>query len=196
MRALAPAPPDSRRRLDSRFSVLRPVSYIAGLLGGLRHDRPALGTRALAPQSVQLLERGVSVEAPFGEVATHDETGAPDAGAAMDVSDGLAGDLAKLCAASGVSAAIDAPSIPLSAAAAALLSRGAVGIETLLAGGDDYEILCTIPENRFEAFAGAAARAGVAVTSIGTVVADSSAPRFLDGEGRDIALKRLSYSHF
>jgi thiamine-monophosphate kinase len=118
------------------------------------------------------------------------------AGAAMDVSDGLAGDLAKLCAASGVSAAIDAPSIPLSAAAAALLSRGAVGIETLLAGGDDYEILCTIPENRFEAFAGAAATAGVAVTSIGTVIADSSAPRFLDAQGSQIALKRLSYSHF
>jgi thiamine-monophosphate kinase len=118
------------------------------------------------------------------------------AGAAMDVSDGLAGDLAKLCAASGVSAAIDAPSIPLSAAAAALLSRGAVGIETLLAGGDDYEILCTIPENRFEAFAGAAATTGVAVTSIGTVIADSSAPRFLDAQGSQIALKRLSYSHF
>ena len=74
----------------------------------------------------------------------------------MDVSDGLVGDLAKLCAASGVSAAIDAPSIPLSAAAQALLKRGAVGIETIVSGGDDYEILCTIPENRFEAFAQAA----------------------------------------
>jgi thiamine-monophosphate kinase len=118
------------------------------------------------------------------------------ANAAMDVSDGLAGDLAKLCAASGVSAAIDAPSIPLSAAAAALLARGIVGIEAIVSGGDDYEILCSIPENRFEAFARAAEVAKVAVTSIGTVIADTSAPKFLDAQGREIALPRLSYSHF
>jgi thiamine-monophosphate kinase len=116
--------------------------------------------------------------------------------AAMDVSDGLAGDLAKLCAASGVSAAIDAQSIPLSAAAAALLARGTVGIEALVAGGDDYEILCTIPEADFEAFAEGAGLVGMAVTSIGTVIADTSPPRFLDGQGREIALARLSYSHF
>src|ERR1700736_1421070 len=118
------------------------------------------------------------------------------ASAAMDVSDGLAGDLAKLCAASGVSAAIDAPSIPLSAAAAALLARGAVGIAAIVAGGDDYEILCAIPENGFEAFAAAAKAAGVPVTSIGTVIADMSVPKFLDAKGRKIALPRLSYSHF
>jgi thiamine-monophosphate kinase len=116
--------------------------------------------------------------------------------AAMDVSDGLAGDLAKLCAASGVSAVIDAPSIPLSAAAATLLARGAVGIEAIVSGGDDYEILCAISENRLEAFVQAAKLAGVTVTSIGTVIAGSSNPRFLDGVGREIALPRLSYSHF
>jgi thiamine-monophosphate kinase len=118
------------------------------------------------------------------------------ASAAMDVSDGLAGDLAKLCDASGVSAAIDAPSIPLSASAARLLARGSVGIETIVAGGDDYEVLCTIPEDRFEAFAQKARQAAVAVTPIGTIIAGTSIPRFLDTEGRAIALPRLSYSHF
>ncbi len=118
------------------------------------------------------------------------------ASAAIDVSDGLAGDLAKLCAASGVSAAVDAPSIPLSAAAAALLARGAVSIETIVSGGDDYEVLCAIPEGSFEAFAQAAHLAGVAVTSIGTVIAGTSAPKFLDVQGREIPLPRLSYSHF
>ncbi len=118
------------------------------------------------------------------------------AGAAMDVSDGLAGDLAKLCAASGVSAVIAAPDIPLSTAAAALLAGGSVGIETIVAGGDDYEVLCAVPENRFAAFAQAADAAGVAVTSIGAVVAGVSAPKFLDAQGSEIGLKRLSYSHF
>jgi thiamine-monophosphate kinase len=116
--------------------------------------------------------------------------------ASMDVSDGLAGDLAKLCAASGVSAVIDAPSIPLSAAAARLLARGTVGIEAIVSGGDDYEILCAISENQWQAFVQAAGLAGVAVTSIGTVIAGTSVPRFLDGQGSEIALPRLSYSHF
>jgi thiamine-monophosphate kinase len=116
--------------------------------------------------------------------------------AAMDVSDGLAGDLTKLCEASGVSAVIDAPSIPLSAAAATLRARGSVGIEAIVSGGDDYEIVCAIPENQFEAFAQAARVAGVAVTSIGTIIAGASAPRLLDGQGDEIVLSRLSYSHF
>jgi thiamine-monophosphate kinase len=118
------------------------------------------------------------------------------ASASMDVSDGLAGDLAKLCAASGVSAVIDAPSLPLSAPAAALVARGTVGIGTLVSAGDDYEILCAIPENRYDAFAQAAGRAGVAVTPIGTVIAGRKAPSFLDAHGREVPLPRLSYSHF
>ena len=118
------------------------------------------------------------------------------ASAAMDVSDGLAGDLAKLCAASGVSAAIDVARIPLSPAAATLLERHVVDIETLLSGGDDYEILCALSERHFAAFMHEARQLGIPATSIGTIVADLAAPVFLDAEGGQLALKRLSYSHF
>jgi thiamine-monophosphate kinase len=114
----------------------------------------------------------------------------------MDVSDGLAGDLTKLCAASGVSADIDAPLVPLSAAAAGLLAGGAVGLEALISGGDDYEILCTVAEADRAAFMQEAGRAGVAVTAIGTVTTGRRAPRFLDAQGTEIALQRRSYSHF
>jgi thiamine-monophosphate kinase len=170
------------------------------------------GTIGDAALGLGILKGGVAAAALAGDAAAMDmlvrryrvpqprmalAQGVRDhASAAMDVSDGLAGDLAKLCAASGVSAAIDAQSIPLSAAAQALLTRGVVGIEFIVSGGDDYEILCTIPENRFEAFEQAATLAGVAVTSIGTVIAAPSAPRFLDGEGNAIPLERPSYSHF
>lgn len=118
------------------------------------------------------------------------------ASAAMDVSDGLAGDLAKLCAASGVSAAIDVSSIPLSAAGRKLLAEGAVSIEAIVSGGDDYEILCTISDDCYESFAKGAKHAAVTVTTIGTVIAGAANPRFLDAQGNELALGRLSYSHF
>ena len=170
------------------------------------------GTIGDAAMGLDILKGGAAADALAGNAAARDElveryrVPQPRVGlaqairdhatAAMDVSDGLAGDLAKLCAASGVSAVIDAPSIPLSAALKKLLTRAAATIEIIVSGGDDYEILCTIPENRFEAFAQAADRAGVQITSIGTVIAGSSMPRFIDASGVEIVLPRLSYSHF
>jgi thiamine-monophosphate kinase len=118
------------------------------------------------------------------------------ASAAMDVSDGLAGDLTKLCSVSAVSAVIDLESIPLSNPARDLLSRNIISIETLIAGGDDYEILCTVAEDRVDAFVQAAQRAGVTMSSIGMVVAGTLAPKFLDRLGNEIVLRRRSYSHF
>jgi thiamine-monophosphate kinase len=163
---------------DAALGLVLLKGGVAGALGG--DEREMLIERYRVPQPRVALAQAVR----------------DHVSAAMDVSDGLAGDLAKLCAASGLSAAIDAQSIPLSAAARSLLSRGVLGIESILSGGDDYEILCTVPENRFEAFEAAARLAGVPVTSVGTVIAPASIPRFIDGQGTEIALPRLSYSHF
>ena len=88
------------------------------------------------------------------------------------------------------------PKRPLSATAAGLVAHNIVGVETLLAGGDDYEVLCTVPPAQSDALIAAGRAAGLAVTAIGTIVAGHERPRFLDGQGRDLILKRLSYSHF
>jgi thiamine-monophosphate kinase len=116
--------------------------------------------------------------------------------AAMDVSDGLAGDLAKLCRVSGVSAEIAVENIPLSAGARAALAADPTLIEPILSGGDDYEVLCTIGEGKFDDFRRAAAAAGVPVTEIGRVVEGRSLPAFRDRAGRPVALGKLSFSHF
>ncbi len=64
--------------------------------------------------------------------------------ACIDVSDGLAGDLAKLCAASGVGARLDCLQLPLSAAVARVAGEVRL-IRYALTGGDDYELLFTAP---------------------------------------------------
>ena len=118
------------------------------------------------------------------------------ASAAMDVSDGLMGDLAKLCGASNVSAVVEAAALPLSAPAGTWLASDPSLVTRLVSGGDDYEILCTVPENRLAAFEAAARSAGVSVSVIGRIVAGKAAPRLVDAGNREIPLDRQSYSHF
>ena len=116
------------------------------------------------------------------------------AAAAMDVSDGLAGDLAKLCRASSVSAAIDVSRVPLSDAARAAIAAAPELIETVLTGGDDYEIVLTLAPEKLAAFRAAAKAVGIAVTEIGSVQAGEGA-RFIQ-DGKALTFARPSYSHF
>jgi thiamine-monophosphate kinase len=116
------------------------------------------------------------------------------ASAAMDVSDGLAGDLAKLCRASGAAAEIDVARVPLSDAARAALTADPALIEPILTGGDDYEIVLTLSPDRLPAFRAAAAATGIAVTEIGRVTAGQGA-RFMR-DGNALSFARPSYSHF
>jgi thiamine-monophosphate kinase len=116
------------------------------------------------------------------------------ASAAMDVSDGLAGDLAKLCRASGVAAEIDAARVPLSDAARAALAAEPALIETILTGGDDYEIVLTLAPDKLAALRAAAQAAGIAVTEIGRVMAGQGT-RFLR-DGNALSFAQPSYSHF
>lgn len=116
--------------------------------------------------------------------------------AAMDVSDGLAGDLTKLCRVSGVTADVRLTDVPLSAPAQDLATRGLVDIGHLVSGGDDYELLCAIPPAAAGRFAAAAKATGTTATVIGALKAGEGPPRFLDALSKPVVLKRLSYSHF
>jgi thiamine-monophosphate kinase len=118
------------------------------------------------------------------------------ASGAMDVSDGLAGDLAKLCRASGVAAEIACADVPLSDAARTALANEPALIGTIISGGDDYEILATVPEGDVAAFKQQASGVGVAVTEIGNVVAGKGEARFLGLDGKPLVLAHASYSHF
>ncbi len=115
--------------------------------------------------------------------------------AAMDVSDGLAGDLGKLCAASRVGAEVEVVRVPLSAGARAALRDEPKLFEAILTGGDDFEVVATIRPAKLARFRAAAKSAGVPVTTIGRIVAGQGA-RFRDAEGRAMAFARASFSHF
>jgi len=116
------------------------------------------------------------------------------ASAAMDVSDGLVGDLAKLCRASGLAAAVDVGAVPLSDAARAALSADAKLIERILTGGDDYEIVLTLPVAKFGVLRAAAENTGVPLAKIGQVTSGQGV-RFLR-EGKALSFTQPSYSHF
>jgi thiamine-monophosphate kinase len=118
------------------------------------------------------------------------------ASAAMDVSDGLAGDLAKLCRESGVSAEIEAAQVPLSSAAREALETDPDAMRLALTGGDDYEILLTASPGSIAPLMVCAAAAGIALTEIGCATADTGKPRFVDPAGRPLELGKGSFSHF
>jgi thiamine-monophosphate kinase len=118
------------------------------------------------------------------------------ASAAMDVSDGLAGDLTKLCTVSGVSADVEVAHVPLSAAARKVVAAEPVRIEQVLTGGDDFEIVCAVPPRKLAAFRAATAKARVPVAEIGVVTKGKDPPRFLDRTGKPLLFKSLSFSHF
>jgi thiamine-monophosphate kinase len=114
----------------------------------------------------------------------------------MDVSDGLVGDLSKMMRVSGASAEVDVGAVPLSPAAAALIAQAPARLEIALTGGDDYEILASVPPQRAPDFEAQARAAGVSVTRIGRVVTGASPPTFRDAEGRALEFARGSFSHF
>ncbi len=112
---------------------------------------------------------------------------------AIDVSDGLLGDLGHILRRSGVGATLHADALPRSAVLAAQTLD--VQRECTLAGGDDYELLFTAPAQRDAEVHAAAGQSGVAVTCIGQIDA-APGVRLLDAQAQPIARHFAGFDHF
>lgn len=119
------------------------------------------------------------------------------ASAAMDLSDGLMGDLPKMLAASGVSATLDARRLPVAAAVRALFPDA--WLDLALRGGEDYELLFTAPSDAWPRIVEAMAGIGVEATAIGEIVPDagrSTTVEMIEPDGSRHELPVGAFDHF
>ena len=119
------------------------------------------------------------------------------ASAAIDVSDGLTGDLQHILDRSGVGAAIDLALIPRSMPLATLIHGDGrdLGLACLLAGGDDYELCFTAPASSRETIAAISRDVDVPLARIGTVIAGEGLV-VRDERGAPLATLPRSFDHF
>lgn len=116
------------------------------------------------------------------------------ASAAIDISDGLAADLSHILDASGVGAEVDATAVPLSMAAQAALADDPGLLDTVLTGGDDYELLFTVPPGYVGRLAAVASDLDLPLTAIGAIGAGRGL-RVAGADGAILELPRKGWVH-
>jgi thiamine-monophosphate kinase len=156
----------------------------AGLLA-LRENRPLTGLDACVAAY-----RRPEPRVRLGQVLGRNRA----VSACVDLSDGLADGLHQLAAASGVRITIDAESVPVPAEAASIFGGGPSAINAALCGGDDYELLFTVPPKKRGRFQAARRLIGLLpLTRIGAVAAGTGVVVRNRDEDRDLP---MGYVHF
>ncbi|MDY6945547.1 MAG: thiamine-phosphate kinase [Pseudomonadota bacterium] len=167
--------------------------FVSGIPGEAAAGLAVIQRRILGGESAAFLKHRFLRPRPRVELGRQLRTVAT---AAMDVSDGLLTDLKKLCAASGVSAQLNIDALPESAAMQELFEADDC-LQYALAGGDDYELLFTLPAARASAVL-STLQLQQRVTQIGVITAltgDGSAVQCLR-DGQPFRIKRTGYDHF
>ena len=165
--------------------------WVSGALGDARLALEVFrGTASLTGEGFETARRGM--ELPQPRVALGLALRGV-ASSAIDLSDGLVGDLGHVLQRSGVGAVLHADALPRSTVLAALPL--ALQRQCVLAGGDDYELLFTAPPARRDAVLAAAGRAGVAVTRCGEIVSGTGL-RVLDAAGQVLPASWRGFDHF
>jgi thiamine-monophosphate kinase len=158
---------------------------VAALMGRVRLDANALAAAC------------ARLESPSPRVALGEALRAV-ASAAIDVSDGLVGDLGHILERSRVGAVVDLASIPRSPALTGLLQgdERALALECVLAGGDDYELCFTAPPSAAARIAQIAADAALPLSRVGSIAAFDQGLVVRDEKGVPIAALPRAYDHF
>lgn len=159
----------------------------AAAAGLLVLDDPALGTGVREAAALRDAARRPTPRLDAGQ-----RIAAGGATAMLDCSDGLALDVLRLARASGVIVEIDLAEVPLAAGVAAVAANAAREPDLLAAtGGDDYELIVTVPPARLEAL-----RRDVAIplTPIGRVMAGPAEIRIMR-RGDPMSLASLGWEH-
>jgi thiamine-monophosphate kinase len=120
------------------------------------------------------------------------------ASAAIDVSDGLTGDLGHVLRRSQVGARIELAAVPRSDALSAKLAGAerSLALACLLAGGDDYELLFTAPPAAAANLAAVAAEIALPLARIGTITAEPGLVVVVDERGAPLSALPRAFDHF
>ena len=173
--------------------------YVSGTLGDARLALEALRGTLTLPAAM-LAQARRRLEQPTPRVALGQALRGV-ASAAIDVSDGLLGDLRHILRASAVGATLNT-SVAINLIAACARPDWATGIispekqlDSVLAGGDDYELAFTAPASKRQAVQAAALMADTPVTRIGHIDAEAGL-RLMDAAGKAVARSFPSFDHF
>ncbi len=121
--------------------------------------------------------------------------------AMMDISDGVALDLKRMCVESGKSAVMHLSSLPISDELRAYGSRTGKSplLDFALTGGEDYELLFTSPEKNLRRISALSRKLGLPMTPVGRILGkrkDGNVVTVLGEDGEPMELKRLGFEHF
>lgn len=166
--------------------------WVSGTLGDARLALEVFRGTASVPQAVFEAAR-LRLEQPTPRVALGLALRGI-ASAAIDLSDGLVGDIGHVLAQSGVGATVDVSRAAACVAAGQCVPE-AQRIALALSGGDDYELAFTAPAHAREAVLQAAGACGTAVTCIGRIEA-APGLRLVDGHGRPHPQTHVAFDHF
>ncbi|MDR5758102.1 thiamine-phosphate kinase [Caballeronia sp. LZ035] len=172
--------------------------WVSGTLGDARAGLGLLRGEWQAPDAAAAANWRRALERPEPRIALGLALRGV-AHAALDISDGLAGDLMHILRRSQVRAVVDADAVPCSDALRAL--PDAARRQCALAGGDDYELCFTAPPSAREALAEIAQRVQVPLTRIGTIESpgesrDAAALAWRDVSGAPLSLTLQGFDHF